>query len=336
MKKILALTLALLLCFSALACAKTTETSTPANAAETVSDAPAAADKTYTIGICQLVQHPALDMATQGFMDAISAELGDKVTFLNQNASGDPASCAVICGQFVSEEVDLILANATPALSAAASATNTIPVLGTSVTNYGEALTMTLAADNSTGINVSGTSDYVSAELQAALVPEMFPEAKTVGLLYCSGEANSVFQAEELTAAFTALGLEVQSFTFADSNDVAAVTKSACDAVDVIFIPTDNTAASCAEAINNVAINAKTPIVAGEESLCKGCGTVTLTLSYYELGKATGKMALDILAGADVSTMPVQEAAGIQKMYNASICNTLGLTVPEGYVAIAD
>ena len=321
MKKTISLILALLLTFALCACAE--------------KPSGEAAEKTYTIGICQITQHPALDAATEGFKTAIREKLGDRVTFLDGNALGDPATCAVICGQFVAEEADLILANATPSLQAAAAATNSIPILGTSVTDFGTALAMELN-NGATGVNISGTSDFVSSEDQAALVKELFPDAGIVGLLYCSGEDNSLFQAQGLTVALEALGYEVKSFTFADSNDVAAVTETACDGSDVIFIPTDNTAASCAEAIRNVAVNAGTPIICGEEGACAGCGVATLTISYYELGYATGEMALEILNGADISQMPVRRAPTLTRNYNAEICAALGLTVPEGYVPIGD
>ena len=287
-----------------------------------------------TVGICQLVQHPALDAATQGFKDALTKALGDKVTFVEQNASGDSATCAVICNQFVSDEVDLIIANATPALLAAQAATNKIPVLGTSVTDYASALDI----DNwtgSTGANISGTSDGVPAAELAGVLHELFPDVKNVGLLYCSGEPNSKFQADEMRPVLEEMGYKVTDFTFADSNDVSAVTNNACDDCDVLYIPTDNTAASNAELINNVALAKKIPIVCGEENLCAGCGVATLSISYYDIGFATGLMAFEILAnGADVSTMEIQYAPQFTKEFNAANCEALNITVPEDYVAI--
>ncbi len=287
----------------------------------------------YTVGICQLVQHPALDAATQGFKDALTKALGDKVSFVEQNASGDSATCAVICNQFVSDDVNLILANATPALLAAQAATNKIPVLGTSVTDYASALDI----DNwtgSTGANISGTSDGVPASELAGVLHELFPDVKNVGLLYCSGEPNSKFQADEMRPVLEEMGYKVTDFTFADSNDVSAVTNNACDDCDVLYIPTDNTAASNAELINNVALAKKVPIVCGEENLCAGCGVATLSISYYDLGTVTGEMAAKILAeGADVSTMKI-EYAPFAKKFNKTNCDILGITVPETYEAI--
>ena len=294
-----------------------------------------AADQTFVVGICQLVQHDALDAATEGFKQALTDKLGDKVTFQEQNASGDSATCSLICNQFVSDEVDLIMANATASIQAAASATNTIPILGTSITDYGVAL----GVDNWTGVsgtNISGTSDLAPLDGQAAMIQELFPDAKTIGLLYCSGEPNSIFQADSMEALLTDMGYSVERYTFADSNDVSSVTANACSNSDVLYIPTDNTAASCTEAINNVALSAGIPIVAGEEGIAAGCGAATLSISYYDLGRATGEMAAEILTeGADVSTMEVRFAPAFTKEYNADICEALNITVPEDYVAIA-
>lgn len=296
----------------------------------------AADDAVYNVGICQLVQHAALDAATEGFKAALTDKLGDSVIFNEQNASGDSATCNIICNQFVGDEVDLILANATPAMLAASSATNQIPILGTSITDYASALGIE-DWTGATGTNISGTSDLAPLDGQAAMLNELFPEAKNVGILYCSGEPNSKFQADTITPMLEELGYTVASFTFADSNDVAAVTQTACDECDVLYIPTDNTAASCAEAINNVAITAGIPIVAGEEGLCAGCGVATLSISYYDLGYATGEMAAEILVdGADISTMEIRYAPSFTKKFNTTNCDILGVTVPEDYVAIGE
>ena len=290
-------------------------------------------DAKYTIGICQLVQHPALDEATRGFKDAVKEMMGDSVVFDEQNASGEAANCSTIINGFVSSNVDLILANATSPLQAAASATSTIPILGTSVTDYASALEI----DNWTGTvgtNVSGTSDLAPLSEQANMIKELFPEAKSVALFYCSSEANSVYQVEEMKKYLSQIGLESKMYSFTDTNDVASVAQKACSE-DVIYIPTDNTAASNTEAIANVVIPEKKAVIAGEEGICKGCGVATLSISYYELGYETGKMAVEILKdGKDISTMPIEYAPRITKKYNASICAELGITPPEGYVAI--
>ena len=291
-------------------------------------------DDTFVVGICQQMTHVALDAATQGFQDALKEELGDKVTFKVQDAGGEYANCGTIVDGFVAENVDLILANATYPLQAAASATSEIPILGTSVTDYATALTI----ENWTGTvggNVSGTSDLAPLDQQAAMVKELFPDAKTVGLLYCSGEPNSVFQVEKMQDYLENLGYACRQFAFTDVNDLPAVTQSACDASDVIYIPTDNTAANNTETIANVVIPAKVPVVAGESGICSGCGVATLSISYYDLGYATGKMAAKILKGeADISTMPVEYAPNVTKMYNAANCTALGVNVPADYVVI--
>ena len=320
-KKITALVMAAAMCLSVAACGSDN------GGGDTAKD-------TYTVGICQLVQHQALDAATQGFKDALKEELGDKVEFVEQNAANDIPTCGTICNGFVSDGVDLILANATPALQAATAATQSIPILGTAVTEYGVALDI----DNFSGTvggNVSGTSDLAPLDQQAAMFSELLPDAKTVGILYCSAEANSVYQADVVKAALEAKGVNVTVYTFADSNDVATVTQTACSENDALYIPTDNTAASCTEAINNVAEPAGVPIVAGEEGICKGCGIATLSIDYYELGRTTGAMAAKILTGeANVSEMPIEYYQNPVKKYDAARCEALGITVPSDYAAI--
>ena len=296
----------------------------------------AVAEETYIVGVCQLVQHPALDAATQGFQDALTGKLGEAVSFDVQNASGDSNTCSTIVNGFVSDNVNLIMANATPALQAAVAATGDIPILGTSVTDYATALDID-DWTGATGMNVSGTSDLAPLDQQAAMLHELFPDAKTVGLLYCSAEPNSKYQVDVITGYLTELGYETVEFTFADSNDVASVAQSACDGCDVIYIPTDNTAASCTEAIRNVVEPAAVPVIAGEEGICKGCGVATLSISYYDLGYATGEMAYEVLVnGADVATTDVAFAPNVTKEYNAELCEALGVTIPEDYVAIAE
>ena len=343
MKKALALVLAALLLVSMAACTGTAPAATTAAAAETTAAAETEATeasaetesgKTYTVGICQLVQHPALDAATQGFKDALTEALGDAVSFNEQNASGESVNCATIVNGLVASQVDLILANATAPLQAAASATADIPVLGTAVTDYASALEI----DNWTGTvggNISGTSDLAPLDQQAAMLRELFPDAKTVGLLYCSAESNSKYQVDMIRGYLEQAGLTCEEYAFTDTNDVASVTQKACDSSDVIYIPTDNTAASNTEAIANVVLPAGVPVIAGEEGICQGCGVATLSISYYDLGYATGKMAVKILAGeADISTMPVEYAPQVTKKYNAANCETLGVTVPDDYVAV--
>ncbi|MBQ2286973.1 MAG: ABC transporter substrate-binding protein [Acutalibacteraceae bacterium] len=288
----------------------------------------------YKVGICQLVQHDALDAATKGFKDALTEKLGDKVTFDEQNAAGEPATCTTIVNQFVSSKVDLIFANATGALQAAVSATDSIPIVGTSITDYATALEMS-DWNGKTGINVTGTSDLAPLEDQAKMIKELIPNVKTVGILYCSGEANSKYQATEVAKYLKEMGIESREFTSADSNDLAQVVTSACAAVDAIYIPTDNTMASSTEIINNIAEPAKVPIIAGEEGICKGCGIATLSIDYYSLGKKAGEMAYDILVnGKDPADMEIGFASDLTKKYVKTRCEALGITVPSDYEEI--
>ena len=348
MKKILAMLLALVMILSLAACASTapatdttaasdTETpaaETPVSETPVSTEEPSAADgKTYTVGVCQLVQHEALDAATQGFVDALTEELGDAVTIDVQNASGDSVNCGTIVNGFVSRGVDLIMANATPALTAAVSATADIPILGTSITAYGVALDID-DFNGTVGGNVSGTSDLADLQAQAQMILDWFPETKTVGLLFCSAEPNSRYQIDEVRKALEAQGVTCEEFAFTDSNDVSSVTQKAADFSDVVYIPTDNTAASNTEAIANVLLSAGVPAICGEEGLCRGCGVATLSISYYDLGVTTGKMAAKILKGeANISEMPVEYTDATPK-YNASICDQLGITPLDGYEAI--
>ncbi len=293
-------------------------------------------EKTYTVGICQLVQHAALDAATQGFMDALTEKLGDNVKFDLQNAQGETTMCSTIVTGFVANEYDLIMANATPALLAAVAATDTIPILGTSVTDYGTALAIDdMDAAKGTGINVSGTSDGVPAQQYADTVLELVPDAKNVAVLYCSAEPNSVLQADQFVACMDEKGVKTTVYTFTDSNDIQAVVTTAVEGADAMYIPTDNTAASNMTIISNVCGGVNLPIICGEEGMCGAGGLATVSISYYDIGHVCGEMAYDILVnGADVSTMPIGYAASPAKKYNPDYAATIGFEMPEGYEAI--
>ena len=350
MKKILALVMAMTMAVGLTACGgsgtadSTADTSAEESAAaeDTAEDTASAEDAqtssagdSYTIGICQLVQHEALDAATQGFKDALTEAFGDAVTFDEQNAQGDSNTCSTIVNDFVSGGVDLILANGTAALQAAAAGTNEIPTLGTSITEYGVALDLD-DFSGTVGGNISGTSDLAPLDEQAQLLNELFPEAKNVGLLYCSAEANSAYQVNTIRGYLEELGYTCTDYTFADSNDLASVVTNAASSCDVIYIPTDNTAASSTGIINNICLPAGIPIITGEEGICGGCGVATLSIDYYDIGYAAGEMAYQILEeGADVSSMEIAYAPEVTKKYNADICSELGIEVPEGYEAIA-
>ena len=318
MKKVIAIVCAALLLLSMAACSSS-----------------AKKDK-YVVGVCQLVPHEALDAATNGFCDALKEALGEEnVEIKIEVAAGDSNTCAPIVNAFVADKVDLIMANATPALQAAAAATADIPILGTSVTEYGVALGIENFS-GTVGGNISGTSDLAPLDQQADMITEWCPDAKAVGLLYCSAEANSKYQVDTVQAYLEAKGLSCTQYAFADSNDLAAVAQAAADASDVIDVPSANTAAAATGVIDGVCRPAGVPVIAGEVGICSGCGIATLSISYYDLGYATGKMAAKVLTGeADISTMPVGYAEKVTPMYNAEICADLGLTPLDGYEPIA-
>ena len=320
MKKIIALTLVIMSLFALLTGCDNTESPE---------------GKVYKVGIIQIDAHDALDAATQGFMDALIEELGEEnVVFDVQNAAGDSNTCSVMVNSFVANEVDLIMANATPALQAAAAATADIPILGTSVTEYGVALGIT-GFNGTVGTNVSGTSDLAPLDKQAAMVKEWFPDKKNVGLLYCSAEPNSLYQVNTIKTLLEELGYTCELYPFADTNDMANVTQNAADHSDVIYVPTDNTVATGKSIIDSICQAAGVPIIAGEEGICSGCGVATLSISYYDLGVTTGKMAAQILKGeADISEMPIAYADASTPKYNPTICDALGLVPPEGYIPI--
>lgn len=291
-------------------------------------------DKTYKVGICQLVEHPALDAATEGFMAALKDKLGDKVTFDNQNAQNEATNCTTICNNFVSGGVDLIMANATGALQAASSATSTIPIVGTSITNYATAMGVDDWAEMS-GKNITGTSDLAPIDEQEKMIVELFPNVKQVGILYCSAEANSKYQANLMKAALSSDGIAFKEYSVADSNEIQAVTTTAVSECDVLYIPTDNTIANATETVKNVVVPANIPVIAGEEGICSGCGVATLSISYYDIGYKAGEMAYDILVnGKNAGAMDIAFAPKVEKKYNAEICQTLGITPPSDYAAI--
>ena len=322
MKKLLTLILALAMALSLVACGSSDKKDD-------------SGEKTYTVGVVQLVQHEALDAATKGFTDALKEALGDKVNVVVKNASGDSNTCGTIVNGFLADNVDLIMANATPALQAAASATSTVPILGTSVTDYATALEIANWT-GTVGGNISGTSDLAPLDQQVAMLQELFPNAKKVGMLFCSSEPNSKYQVDEVTKLLSNAGITCTEFAFTDSNDVSSVTQKACDASDVLFIPTDNTAASNTEAIANILVPAGVPAICGEEGICKGCGVATLSINYYDLGVTTGKMAAKILTGeANISEMPIEFTEATPK-YNPTMCETLGIEPLDGYTAIED
>ena len=291
-------------------------------------------DKVYKVGIVQLTEHPALDAATKGFQDALKDKLKDKVEFDLQNAQGEQTTCATIASGFVTDGVDLIMANATPALQATASATNEIPILGTSVTDYASALDIS-DWTGKTGKNISGTSDLAPLEQQAEMIKEIKPDAKQVALIYCSSEANSKYQIENIEKELDKLGLSYKEYSAADSNEVQSVVTKASTECDIAYIPTDNVMADNTGIIDNIMKPAKIPVVAGEQNICAGCGTVTLSIDYYDLGYATGEQAYEVLVnGKDPGEMEIETAKDVTKLYNADNCKAIGIETPEGYKPI--
>ena len=292
-------------------------------------------EKKYTIGVCQWMEHEALGAATNGFVAAIYEKLGrENVTIDIHNAQNDSGNCTTIINQFVSKGVDLIMANATPVLQTAASATDKIPVVATAITEYGVALNRTLN-DGKTGINVTGTSDLPPLDQQAAMIKEILPDTKTVGIIYCSREDNSKYQVDEVTKYLEEDGIKVTAYSFAEATELQAITEKAVAENDALYIPTDNTAADATDIIDAVARPAKCPVFAGEEGICRGCGIVTLSISYYDLGYKTGEMAAEIiLEGKNPGDMTIEYAPQFTKKYNPVICEALGIPAPEGYEAL--
>lgn len=295
----------------------------------------------YVVGIVQLVTHDALDAATQGFKDALEDKLeeaGRTVEFDYQNASNDTTICTTIANSFNSKDVDLIMANATPALQAAYAVTAEIPILGTSITDYGVAL----GIDNfngTVGSNVSGTADLAPLDEQATMMVDLLDLKSTdkVAILYCSAEPNSKYQADVVKAELAEKGITADIKTFVDSNDIAVVCNGiVAGGYSAVYVPTDNTVASNTATIDNVLRNADIPVFAGEEGICSGCGFATLSISYYNIGVKCGEMAADVLLGReDIREMAIAYDQSPVKKYNAQICADLGITVPDDYTVIS-
>ncbi len=313
-----------------------------ANGGTQTENASTAEGKTWKVGVAQLVQHPALDAATNGFKEELTklAEAdGNKIEFVDENAAGDIPTCATITNGFAADGVDLILANPTPVLQAAAQSTTTIPIVATAVTDFASALDIPEDQwTGATGINVTGTSDLAPLSEQAAMFKTLTPNAKKVGIIYCSAEANSVYQAKVVSEELKKLGIEAKEFTAADTNDIASVVQSACDTCDAIYIPTDNTMAQATGTIEPIVSKANIPVIAGEEGICKGCGFATLSISYDAIGRNAGKMAYEILKdGKDPATMDIMIPTkdDVIFKYVPERAKALGITVPDEYEELA-
>lgn len=291
----------------------------------------------YTVGVIQLVKHDALDSATKGFTDTLEAEFGSEVKVIVNDAQGESANCAAYATSFIADEVDLIMANATPALQVTAHATKTIPVLGTSVTEYGVALEKEVV-NHVVGGNVSGTSDLAPLNDQAQMIIDLIPDAKTVGLIYCSAEPNSIFQVEEVGKYLKEKGLDTVVMKFSDSNDLHSVADTLCSQIDVLYVPTDNTCASNGTIISANAEKYNVPIICGEKASCISLnGVATLSIDYYNLGVETGKMAIKILKGeADISTMEIGYDTNPEKLYNKKMAEKYNIVIPSDYKEIGE
>lgn len=277
---------------------------TTAAAAEAQTTAAASAEgETYQIGVLQLVQHAALDKSNEGFFAALD-DAGISYEADQQNASGEQANCLTIAEKLVSDGNDLILAIATPAAQAVAGVTDEIPILLTAVTDPAQS---GLVNDNAApGVNVSGTSDLTPVKEQIELLHNLLPEAKTIGLLYCSAESNSEIQIALAKEACDALGLAYEEFTVPGSNEIQTVVESMVGKVDAIYSPTDNVIAAGMATVAMIANDNQLPCIVGEPAMVEAGGLATYGIDYFELGYMAGEQAIDILVnGADVSTIPI-------------------------------
>jgi putative ABC transport system substrate-binding protein len=325
--KLFAAALAISMLFALAACGQQGGTQSPA---PSDSGTPSANGKTYKIGIVQLVEHNALDKATEGFQAALKEKLGDAVSFDYQNAQGEATNCTTIATKFVNDGVDLILANATGAAQASAQATNTIPIVGVSITDYEVA--GLVESNEAPGRNVTGCSDLSPINEHVKLIQQLCPDVKKVGIVYCSAEDNSVVQAEQAKTALEAAGYTVAIYTAADSNEVQTVVTKACGEQDALYIPTDNLFASNMQIVKNIAMQAKIPTFCGEENMVTSGGFATYSVNYYTLGYQAGLMAYDILAnGKAPASMPIQfmESADLTLVINKDVAKEIGVKIPS-------
>ena len=267
----------------------------------------AAGDAVYQIGIVQLTQHPALDAAHKGFLAALD-EAGVKYELDDQNASGDQSACQTIASKFANDDKDLILAIATPAAPAMSGAETETPILITAVTDPAES--GLVDSNEKPGGNVTGTSDLTPVKEQIDLLQQILPEAKTVGILYCSAESNSEIQAQIARDAIKAAGMESKDFTVSSSNEIQTVVQSMAGKVDAIYAPTDNTIAAGMPTVSMVATEKGLPVICGESGMVESGGLATYGIDYYQLGYMTGQQAVRILTeGASPADMPIEYQA---------------------------
>lgn len=291
----------------------------------------AAGDKVFKIGILQLIEHDALDASYRGFVDGLKEagyEDGKNIIIDYQNAQGEQANCVTIGQKFVNDKSDLILAIATPAAQAVANMTKDIPILVTAVTD--PAAAKLVADNNAHGGNVSGTSDLTPVEAQIELLNEITPNLKTVGLLYCSSEQNSVFQMDIAKKKLDSMGIKYIDATVTSANEIQQVVQSVVGKVEAIYTPTDNMIAAGMATVALVAEPAKLPVVCGEGGMTMLGGTATYAISYYELGKLTATQAVAILKGEkQPATMPIETLKTFDLVVNTNMVNSIGITIPE-------
>ncbi|MBQ1866949.1 ABC transporter substrate-binding protein [Selenomonas sp.] len=289
-----------------------------------------AGNKTYKIGVVQLVEHSALDAANKGFVDGLKErgfEEGKNVTFDQQNAQADQSNLQNIAQRFVSGKMDLICAIATPAAQTIANATKDIPILGTAITDYVGAKLVT--SNDRPGANVSGTSDMNPIKEQIDLLVKICPNAKTIGTIYCSSEVNSEVQVKAMKEYAEAKGLTVKIATISTVNDIQQAAQSLVGEVDAFYVPTDNIIASAMPNLVAITDAAKKPVFCGEPNMVKAGGLATYGIDYYKLGVQTGHMAADVLEGkAKPAEMPIQTAQDLKVVINKKNAAALGITIP--------
>ena len=297
--KILAVLLALCLTLGLAGCGEKTQQS----------------DVHYTIGIMQLMEHDALNLAQQGFVDRLAERGytdGDKVTLLIENGQGDQNNLVTIADKFVSENVDLAFCIATPSTQAMASKTTTIPI------------------DEQPGGNITGTSDLNPITDQIDLLLQLCPDVQTVGFLYTSSEDNSTLQCSIAKDYLENKNIKTVERTITNTNDIQQAVTAIVGECDAIYIPTDNNFASAMPTVNDVTMAAGIPVICGESNMVKTGGTATVGITYYGIGQAAADMALDILEnGADPATMPIQSTDDYEYCINGPVCQALNITVPE-------
>ena len=287
-------------------------------------------DSKIRIGVIQLVEHPALDKSYQGFVDGLAEagyKNGENIIIDYQNAQNEQANCVTIANKFVNDKDNLIFAIATPAAQAVANLTKTIPILVSAVTDPESA--SLVKSNEKPETNVSGTSDLTPVAAQIELLTKIVPEAKTVGLLYCSSEANSIFQINIAKAACEANGLSYIEGSVSNSNEIQQVTQSLVGKVDAFYVPTDNMLAAGMANVAMVANEAKLPIICGEEGMVVSGGLATYGINYYELGKLTATQAVKILKdGANPAEMPIEYLTKFDFSYNQETKDALGIEFP--------